>query len=254
MLSSKAIVAGAWRETALTVRGGDGELAGMSSSPAKVPVGLLVKLGVVAVALGVLAVLALRGVDLRGLVNQAFDSIRSAGPWVYFGSIAVLPAFGFPISLFYFTAGPAFAAQMTLPGVIAAALAALAVNFALSYWLAHRALRPMAEWLLSHTKFRVPRVSPENELTVAVLVRVTPGPPLFLQSYILGLSGVRFRVYMAVSMAAQVVYCSGFIVFGKALMEGKGGMAVMGAGLLVAAVALVQILRKRLAKRDAGQA
>ena len=109
MLSSKAIVAGAWRETALTVRGGDGELAGMSSSPAKVPVGLLVKLGVVAVALGVLAVLALRGVDLRGLVNQAFDSIRSAGPWVYFGSIAVLPAFGFPISLFYFTAGPAFA-------------------------------------------------------------------------------------------------------------------------------------------------
>jgi len=143
---------------------------------------------------------------------------------------------------------------MTMPGVIAATLAALAVNFALSYWLAHRALRPMVEWLLSHTKFSVPRVSSENELTVAVLVRVTPGPPLFLQSYILGLSGVRFRVYMAVSMAAQVVYCSGFIVFGKALMEGKGGMAVMGAGLLVAAVALVQILRKRFAKRDAGQA
>ena len=241
-------------ETSLTVANGDGELAGMSSSPAKVPVGLLVKLGVAAVAALVFVALVLRGVDLRGLVNQAFDWIRSAGPWVYFGAIAVLPAFGFPISLFYFTAGPAFAAQMTLPGVIVATLVALAVNFALSYWLAHRALRPMVEWLLSHTKFRVPRVSPENELTVAVLVRVTPGPPLFLQSYILGLSGVRFRTYMAVSMAAQVVYCSGFIVFGKALVEGKGRMALIGGGLLVAAVALVQILRKRFAKRDAGQA
>jgi uncharacterized membrane protein YdjX (TVP38/TMEM64 family) len=242
------------RESALTVMSGDGELAGMSSSPAKVPVGLLVKLGVAAVAALVLVALVLRGVDLRGLVNQAFDWIRSAGPWVFFGAVAVLPAFAFPITLFYLAAGPAFAAQMTLPGVIAATLVALAVNFALTFWLAHRALRPLVERLLAHTQFRVPQVSPENELTVAVLMRVTPGPPLFLQGYILGLSGVRFRTYMTVSMAVQSVMGTGVIVFGKALVEGKGGMAVMGVMLLVAAAVLVHVLRKRFAKRDAGQA
>jgi uncharacterized membrane protein YdjX (TVP38/TMEM64 family) len=223
------------------------------SSPAKVPVGLLVKLGIVAVALGAVAVLALRGVDVRGFAAHGFDFIRGAGPWVFFGAMAVLPAFAFPITLFYLAAGPAFGAQMTMPGVVAASMAALAVNFALTYWLAHRALRPAVEWLLSHTRFRVPQVKQENELTVAVLMRVTPGPPLFLQGYILGLAGVRFRTYMAVSVAVQGVLGTGFIVFGKALMEGKGGMAVMGILVLVAAMVLLHVLRKRFAKRDAGQ-
>ena len=237
-------------QSALTVRGGGGELADMSS-PAKVPVGLMVKLGMVAVAGVVLIVLLLRGVDVRGLIDQTLAWIRDAGPWVFFGAIAVLPAFGFPITLLYLAAGPAFAAQMTLPGVIAATLVALAVNFALTFWLAHRALRPLVERLLAHTKFRVPQVKPENELTVAVLMRVTPGPPLFLQGYILGLSGVRFRTYMMVSMAVQSVMGTGVIVFGKALIEGKGGMAVMGVMLLVAAAVFVHVLRKRFAKRDA---
>ncbi len=226
----------------------------MSSSPAKVPVGLLVKLGLVAVAGVVLVVLLLRGVDVRGLIDQTLAWIREAGPWAFFGAIAVLPAFGFPITLLYLAAGPAFAAQMTLPGVIAATLVALAVNFALTFWLAHRALRPLVERLLAHTRFRVPQVKPENELSVAVLMRVTPGPPMFLQGYILGLSGVRFRTYMWVSIAVQGLMGTGVIVFGKALIEGKGRMAVMGVMLLVAASVLVHVLRKRFAKRDADAA
>lgn len=237
----------------MTGGGERGELAVMSS-PAKVPVGLLVKLGIVA-AVGVVgAVLVLRGVDVRGLIDQLFAMVRDAGPVVYFGAMAVLPVLGFPISPFYLTAGEAFAPQMTLPGVLVAALAANTVQFALSFWLAHRALRPAVEWVLSHTKYRVPRVKPENELTIAMLTRVTPGPPLFLQSYLLGLSGVRFRTYMLVSVGVQALTGSAFIVFGKALMSGKGGMALLGLLVLVAAVALVQLLRKRFTKRDAGTA
>jgi len=226
----------------------------MSSSPAKVPVGLLVKLGLVAVAGIVLVVLLLRGVDVRGLIDRVFAVVREAGPWAFFGSMAVFPAFGFPISPYYLTAGEAFAAQMTMPGVIVAALAANAVHFALCFWLAHRALRPAVEWVLSRTKYRVPQVRPENETSVAVLMRVTPGPPLFLQSYLLGLSGVRFRTYMWVSLAAQGLIGSAFIVFGKALMSGKGGLAFLGLMVLVVAVAAVQLVRKRLAQRDAGAA
>ncbi|MBK8475073.1 MAG: VTT domain-containing protein [Opitutaceae bacterium] len=223
------------------------------SSLAKVPVGVLVKLGVVAVAGLAVGVLLLRGVDVRGLVTQGFDLIRSAGPWVFFASMAVLPAVGVPMSPFFLLAGPAFGAQMTLLGVAAAGAAALLVNFALSYWLAHRALRPAVEWVLSHTRFRVPQVKPENEFAVAVLMRVTPGPPLFLQSYILGLSGVRFRTYMVVSMAVQTAFFVGVTIFGKALMEGRGGLAVMGMMVLVAAGALVQVLRRRFTKPNGSQ-
>ena len=226
----------------------------MSSSPAKVPVGLLVKLGLVAVAGVVVVVLLLRGVDVRGLIDRVFAMVREAGPWAFFGSMAVFPAFGFPISPYYLTAGEAFAAQMTMPGVLAAALLANAVHFSFSFWLAHRALRPAVEWVLSRTKYRVPQVRPENETSVAVLMRVTPGPPLFLQSYLLGLSGVRFRTYMWVSLAAQGLMGSAFIVFGKALMSGKGGLAFLGLMVLVVAVAVVQLVRKRLAQRDADAA
>ncbi len=230
---------------------GGGELAGMSS-PAKVPVGLLVKLGLVAIAVIVVAVLVLRGVDVRGLIDQVFALVREAGPWAFFGSMAVLPAVGFPISPFYLTAGEAFAGQMTMPGVLAAALVANSVQFALSFWLAQRAFRPVVEWLLAQAKYRVPQVKPENETTVAVLVRVTPGPPLCMQSYLLALSGVRFRTYLWVSIAVQGLMGSAYIVFGKALMSGKGGLALLGLMVLVFAIAAVQLVRKRLAQRDAG--
>ncbi len=240
-------------ESALTVAAAGGELAGMSS-PAKVPVGLLVKLGLVTGVAVAVGVLLLRGVDVRGLIDQVFALVREAGPWAFFGSMAVLPACGFPISPYYLTAGEAFAGQMTMPGVLAAALLANSVQFALSFWLAHRALRPLVEWLLAQAKYRVPQVKPENETTVAVLVRVTPGPPLCMQSYLLGLSGVRFRTYMWVSVAVQGLMGSAFIVFGKALMSGKGGLALLGLMVLVFAIAVVQLVRKRFAKRDAGPA
>lgn len=226
----------------------------MSSSPAKVPVGFWVKLGLVAVAAIVVAVLVLRGVDVRGLIDRVFAFVRAAGPWAFFGSMAVFPSFGFPISPYYLTAGEAFAPQMTMAGVLAAALLANTVQFAFSFWLAHRALRPLVEWVLSHTKYRVPQVKPENEVSVAVLTRVTPGPPLFMQSYLLGLSGVRFRTYMWVSVAVQGLMGSAFIVFGKAMMSGKGGLAFLGLLVLVIAIAVVQLVRKRLAKRNAGAA
>ena len=109
------------------------------------------------------------------------------------------------IAGFYLAAG--------LPPVLAAALLANSVHFSFCFWLAHRALRPAVEWVLSRTNYRVPQVRPENEMTVTVLTRVTPGPPLFLQSYLLGLSGVRFRTYMWVSIAVQGLLGSAYIVF-----------------------------------------
>jgi len=228
---------------------------GAMSVPAKVPVGLLVKLGLAALVVGALGLLVLRGVDVRAVVTQTLDWIRTvAGPWGFFAAMAVLPAIGCPLLAFYLPAGALFAGQMGMPAVIAASMGALAINLALTYWLAHRGIRPVVEWLLRHTPYRVPQVRPENELAVAVLVRVTPGPPFFVQGYILGLAGVSFRTYMVVSFGVQLVFGTGFIVFGKAMMEGKSGMAIFGAMLLVAMVAAVQIVRRKFAKRDAGDA
>lgn len=228
-------------------------------SRGKLPVGLLVKLGLALAVLITLGVLLLRGVDVRaadvrGAIDAGFVQIRAAGPWAFFGAMALLPVAGFPLSPFYLAAGEAFAARLTMPGVLALAFVANAVQFALSFWVAHRALRPLITRLLARTRYQVPQVSPENELSVALLLRVTPGPPMFLQNYLLGLSGIRFRTYMLASLAVQGVLGSATIIFGQALLSGRGGLAVLGFFVLVAAFALVRLFRQRIASRNAGRA
>jgi uncharacterized membrane protein YdjX (TVP38/TMEM64 family) len=225
----------------------------------KIPGRLLVKLAIVAVLLAVLAGFLLRGTDWpariaqgRDLLAQAMDWVRAGGPWIFFLAMAILPAIGCPLLAFYLPAGALFASRLGMVGVVAASMAAVAVNLALTYWLAHRGVRPLVEWVLRRTPYRVPQVRPDNQLAVAVLVRVTPGPPFFVQGYILGLAGVPFRLYMAVSFGVQLVLGTGFIVVGKALGEGRTGMMVLGLLLLVAVFAAVQLVRRHFAKTNAG--
>ena len=108
----------------------------------KIPVLPLVGLVLVG---GVVVVVLLRGLDphaLAALPGRLMGLIRNAGPWAFFAGIAILPAFGAPLMAFTVTAGEAFSPLMTMPGVIAAAMAAIAANLALTYWMARYALRP----------------------------------------------------------------------------------------------------------------
>jgi len=214
------------------------------------PRGLLIKGGVLVLAVLVVGALALRGVPVRDGIDQGMTMVRSAGPWVFFFAMAVLPLFGAPLLAFTIPAGEAFAGQMTLGGVIAAALAAIALNLALTYWLAHRAVRPLLERLTERFGYTVPRVTPGNALTVALLVRLTPGPPFFLQSYLLGLAAIPFRLYMFVSWFCVLPWAVGAVVLGRGVLNGNFKMAVMGVGVIIATVAAVQLIRRKVAKRE----
>jgi uncharacterized membrane protein YdjX (TVP38/TMEM64 family) len=214
------------------------------------PKGLLIKGGVLALVALVAGVLVLRGVDYKVLIDQGMTIIRSAGPWVFFGAMALLPAIGAPLMAFTIPAGEAFAGQMTLGGVIAATLATIALNLVVTYWLAHRAFRPLLARLLERYGYSVPRVTAENALTIALLVRLTPGPPYFLQSYILGLANVPFRLYMLVSWLAVLPWAVGAVVLGRGVLNGNFKVAATGLGVIVAAVAAVQLIRRKVAKRE----
>jgi uncharacterized membrane protein YdjX (TVP38/TMEM64 family) len=203
--------------------------------------------GVVVVGAGVLA---LRGLNFRELIDQMIVLIRDAGPWVFFGAMALLPVVGAPLSAFTITAGTAFASQMTMGGVLAATLAAIAVNLALTYWLARRAVRPLMERLLKRFGYTAPRVTAKNALSISLLVRLTPGPPFFFQSYILGLAEVPFRLYMLVSWLCVLPWAVGAVVLGRGLFDGNFKVAAMGLGVIIAAVAAVHLLRRKVAKRE----
>lgn len=212
-------------------------------------------IALIVVALAAAAVggwwLKIHDFDVRLAIDEGVNLLRSAGPLAFFTAMALLPAIGFPISVFNLTAGTAFAAQLGLPGVLAAAGVALAVNIALTYWLARYGLRPWIEEMISRTKYKIPVVPPDEQKEIILLVRVTPGPPFFLQSFLLGVAEVKFLPYLLISWPIAFVYSTGFIVFGDAILHGKAKVAFIGLSILVAVGLGVHLLRRHYGKKRA---
>lgn len=209
----------------------------------------IVKLAVVAVALLGVAVLLLRGVDLGALKDRVMAMMRDAGPVVFFTAMLLLPAAGVPMLAFTIPAGEAYAPQLGLLGVLALTLVILALNLALIYWLARYALRPLLLGLIKRYGYSVPRVTPENALTVILVVRLT-GSPYAVQGYILGLAEVPFRIYMIASWLCVLPWAAGAVVLGQGIMNGNFKLVGLGLAVLAVAVVAVQLLRKKFAKRE----
>ncbi len=209
----------------------------------------LVKLGVLAAVALAVAFLVFRGLDYKALVQRGLDVVRGTGPWTFFAATAVLPAFGAPLSAFTITGGEIFAPLMTMPGVIAAMMFAIAVNLAFTYWLARYALRPVLSKVIKRYGYSIPSVTRENSLSVALAVRLTPGPPFCLQSYILGLAEVPFRLYMVVSWLCILPWAVGALVLGKGLFNGNFKLVLYGIGVIAVATIIVNRVRSRYVKR-----
>lgn len=187
----------------------------------------------------------------RLAIDDGVNVLRNAGPWVFFIAMALLPACGFPLLAFNLTAASAFAEQMGLAGVIAAAGVAVFVNLVLTYWLARYALRPTLVQLIGLTKYKIPVVAAADHAEISLLLRITPGPPFFLQSYLLGMAEIRFSTYLWISWVVTMAYSAGFIVFGDAILHGKGKLAFVGLSVLVAVALVVHLLRKHYGKKHA---
>lgn len=209
----------------------------------------LIKAGIGLAMLVVAAVLVIWGFDIKSMIINIMETIRLLGPLAFFTAMALLPAVGFPLMAFALTAGPAFGAQLGLGGVLLGSAAAIAVNVVLTYWLARRALRPLLAWALGRLGYAIPAVPVSEQFEVTLLVRITPGPPFFVQSYLLGLAEIPFRTYLVPSLLFPMINLTGVVIFGDALMHGKAKVAVLGISLVVAALLGVHLLRRHLRLR-----
>ncbi len=205
---------------------------------------LLLKLAVAAVVVVAGGVLLARGYNVKELVQQGLDLIRSAGPVTFFLAMLLLPAVGAPLSFFSLTAGSVFGPQLGLPLVMVLSLSAIALNMALSYVLASRAFRPLLESLVKRLGYRLPQVDSGDVTDLIVLLRVTPGVPFPAQNYLLGLAGVPFVRYLVVSCLIQLPINGAVIFFGEALLHGKGKIALVSLLLLLALMTGAHLVRK----------
>ena len=126
---------------------------------------------------------------------------------------------------------------------------AVAVNVALSYWLAAGAMRRWVLRLAGWLGYRLPEMPAGTAWQLVTVVRLAPGLPFWMQSYLLGV--VR-AAYLTPSTLIPAFYISATIAGGDALARGRGRTALLAFAALGFIAALVHLLRKRRAKRAAG--
>lgn len=186
---------------------------------------------------------------IRVWLNFLIQNVSAAGPVWFFTAMAVLPAIGVPIAPFNLAAGPAFSAPLGLPIVIGLASLATAVNVSVTYALARHFLRPLLAKLVDRLGYKVPEIPPSSTFTFILLVRVTPGPPFFMQGYLLGLAATPFSTYFIVSWLVGSLYGTGTILLGDSLLRGRPKILLAAVCLLGALILGVRWFRQRMAAR-----
>jgi uncharacterized membrane protein YdjX (TVP38/TMEM64 family) len=195
---------------------------------------------------GIAIFIAVQKWGLMPVYEATVKWLRDAGALPFFAAMAVLPAFGAPISLFTLPAAAAFASEMGTATVILCAIVAVSANMALNYWLAAYALRPFVKRVVKWSGYEMPDFPDSSVWEIVLLVRIIPGPALFLQSYLLGLARVPFGPYMAVSVLVTGAYTALTIVAVDGLTRGDPWTIGLAGVVLIVVVLTVRRLRKRL--------
>jgi uncharacterized membrane protein YdjX (TVP38/TMEM64 family) len=213
------------------------------------------RLGVAALG-GVLVAALLMALWLFWNHEEVLEWKREAEPFPFFVLMAVVPALGFPITPLFVLAGAVFGATVGLIG----SLLALAVNLLLCHWIAHSTLRPHLQRVLARTRYRLPRFSGNRRgaLQFILLVRITPGVPLFIKNYLIGFSDIALRLHFGISILLTGTYGAGFVLLGESMLEHDVFEAIIAAvilGLVSVAVVLLRRYLRRASTRpqDAGE-
>lgn len=186
------------------------------------------------------------------LVWSAYDHqavmawLQSLRPVPYAIVMALLPAIGAPTTPLYILAGASFGIWVGL----LVSWTALAVNATLCFFIARR-MRPVFERLLRRFETDMPDFSERQRggLRFVLGVKVAPGPPAFVKNYGLGISGVSYKQFIAVTMLFTGIYAAAFVVIGESLLDHRPSRAAITIGVLVALVALVMWYRRRKQRR-----
>jgi uncharacterized membrane protein YdjX (TVP38/TMEM64 family) len=200
------------------------------------------------VVLGIgLLVLAWRlGVDWEALRDGwlAAEGFLRDRPWWFFAALVVLPGFPVPMTAMLVLAGTMWRDQPAVACGIA--LSAMVLNMSWTYWAAAGPARRLVEKLLDWGRLPVPKLPKNDQLRVLLILRLTPGIPLFFQNYLLGFLQVPFRLYLPVSMGISGMIACGVVLGGAGVAGGNFIPILSGLGLIVAGVIVVKWARARV--------
>ena len=189
------------------------------------------------------------GVDLVDLKVWwgLMEAYLEKSPWVLFAALVVLPGLPVPTSLLLLTAGVVWKNQPLM--ACGLCLLALALNFSWTYWLAAGPARRLVEKMLAATAIQIPELPRGDHLKLILVMRLTPGIPLFFQNYLLGFLRAPFWLYLLISTLTIGVIGSGVVLSGAGLADGKLKWAITGVSLIVLGGILTHLVRSWLGRR-----
>ncbi len=189
------------------------------------------------------------GLDLNSLKSgwMAAEVYLKKNSWALFVALVILPGLPVPTSLLLLTAGVVWRHQPVMACLLC--LLALALNLTWTYWLAAGPARRLVEKILAATAVQIPDLPRGDHLKLILVMRLTPGIPLFFQNYLLGFLRAPFWLYLPISLLCTGVIGCGVVLSGAGLADGKLKWAITGISLIVLGGVFTHLIRGRLAKR-----
>lgn len=181
------------------------------------------------------------------LWDSLIAAIAGLNPVLVIPMMAILPIFGFPISVVYLVAGARFGPV----GGGLVVLIATTCHMLGTYLVGRSVLRGPLQRYIEKRHKHLPQVPEDEQAAVTVIAALVPGPPYVIRNYILVLAGVRLKYLLLVCMPIYVVRSYVTILLGDMGSDpSKMGLAILLTidGLKVAICALV-IWRLRLHHR-----
>jgi uncharacterized membrane protein YdjX (TVP38/TMEM64 family) len=179
---------------------------------------------------------------------QVESFLNAVPPLLYFVAFALLPAIGFPLTLFYLTAIPVLGGTHPMIAILLA-WTAVSLNMTLTNLLARSVLHPAIEWVIRHRHLSIPKIQPTNEWKIVLATRLSP-VPFALQNYLLALGHARWRNYLGLSMLVQGSIGLAMMLVGESILSGGLGYILLALFAFLLLNLLADYLRKRFSDRE----
>lgn len=191
--------------------------------------------------------------------GDRLDDLRSwilgLGPWgplVFIVIYAVAVVAAIPGSVLTIAAGAMFGSLLGVAVVSVASTLGAAMAFAVARWFARDSV---ARWLKNNEKFtKLDRMTSRHGAIVVAITRLVPIFPFTLLNYGFGLTGVRFRTYVAWSwlcmLPGTVLYVVGADAVTRGLAEGRVPWPLVAILVVTGAVLTLIVRRARRALSD----
>ncbi len=175
---------------------------------------------------------------------EVFEASAIRHPWLYILVLAFLPLIGMPVTPLYILGGLLYG----FPYAFFLGVPAILLNLLIVFGLCQKYLRPFLIRFLIQLGHKPWQVDPKETWRITLLVRATPGPPIFLQSYLLCLAAVPLTPFLTLSWPIECIHLGVFSFSAGSAGDGHWGLAITGLSLIAIASVLPHFIKKRYGK------